>query len=101
MILKEPGTLKICYSEAVGKMRPMSRSVGKPPKIISKLVEKWRIVCLISPLIGLVIASLIILPDYNDPTRVSENALLSALVTEHFSYQQRIVAFAKELNVEK
>ena len=82
-------------------MRSMSQSVGKPPKFVQKLVEKWKTVCLLCPVIAVVYMAFIVLPDYNEPTRISENALLPALVTEHFSHSQRIAAFAKALHLEK
>uniref|UniRef100_A0A158R4S5 Glycosylphosphatidylinositol anchor attachment 1 protein n=1 Tax=Syphacia muris TaxID=451379 RepID=A0A158R4S5_9BILA len=82
-------------------MRSLSQSVGKPPRIISALVNNWKSVCILGPTIAVLILAFIILPGYNEPTRVSENALLPALVTENFAYQQRIIGFAKELNLQK
>uniref|UniRef100_A0A915Q2H4 Glycosylphosphatidylinositol anchor attachment 1 protein n=1 Tax=Setaria digitata TaxID=48799 RepID=A0A915Q2H4_9BILA len=82
-------------------MRLLSQSIGKPPVIIEKMVSKWLKICVLSELIGVIYICFIIQPEYNERTKVSENALLPALVTERFSYHQRISNFLKELRAER
>ncbi|VDN30920.1 unnamed protein product [Gongylonema pulchrum] len=79
-------------------MRSLSESIGKPPIIVAKLVSKWRLVCLLSEILALAYMGIIIQPGYNESTRISENALLPALVTERFTSHQRISAFLKGLH---
>ncbi|VDO78939.1 unnamed protein product [Onchocerca flexuosa] len=82
-------------------MRLLSQSVGKPPIFVEKLILKWWKICLLSELLALVYIGIIIQPEYNEHTKISENALLPALVTERFTYSQRISTFLKELRTER
>ncbi|MCP9260541.1 Palmitoyltransferase ZDHHC3 [Dirofilaria immitis] len=51
--------------------------------------------------LAIIYICIIIQPEYNEHTKISENALLPALVTERFSYSQRISTFLQELRVER
>lgn len=82
-------------------MRLLSQPIGKPPIFVEKIVSKWWKVCILSELLAIVYICIIIQPEYNEHTKVSENALLPALVTERFSYYQRISTFLKELSTDR
>lgn len=82
-------------------MHSLSQSTGKPPEFVEKLVSNWKKICVLGPLASIIYMCIIILPECNERTRISENALLPALVTEHFGHQQRIYASLKALYVEK
>ncbi|VBB34727.1 unnamed protein product [Acanthocheilonema viteae] len=81
-------------------MRLLSQPIGKPPVIVEKIVSNWWKVCILSELLAVVYMCIVIQPEYNEHTKISENALLPALVTERFSYYQRISTFLKELHTE-
>ncbi|VDM92693.1 unnamed protein product, partial [Onchocerca ochengi] len=82
-------------------MRLLSQPIAKPPIIVEKLISKWWKICFVSELLALVYMGIVIQPEYNEHTRISENALLPALVTERFSYSQRISTFLNELRAER
>ncbi|VDM23747.1 unnamed protein product [Toxocara canis] len=78
-------------------MRTLTQSSGQRPRIVERLVLKWKPICLLSELLCVLYMAVLMLPEYNERTRISENALLPALVQEHFSYPERIAAFLKAL----
>lgn len=82
-------------------MRLLSQQIGKPPIFVEKIVSKWWKVCILSELLAVVYMCIVIQPEYNERTKISENALLPALVTERFSYYQRILTFLDELHTER
>nr|CRZ26113.1 BMA-HPO-3 [Brugia malayi] len=82
-------------------MRLLSQPIDKPPVFVEKIVSKWWKVCVISELLALIYICIIIQPEYNEHMKVSENALLPALVTERFSYYHRISAFLDKLRPER
>ncbi|KHN75371.1 Glycosylphosphatidylinositol anchor attachment 1 protein [Toxocara canis] len=79
------------------RMRTLTQSSGQRPRIVERLVLKWKPICLLSELLCVLYMAVLMLPEYNERTRISENALLPALVQEHFSYPERIAAFLKAL----
>ncbi|VDK46430.1 unnamed protein product [Anisakis simplex] len=79
-------------------MRTLTQSTGKRPQLIERLVSKWKVICLLSELTCVLYLAILMLPEYNERTRISENALLPALVQEHFSYAERIGTFLKALS---
>uniref|UniRef100_A0A0M3HQI1 Glycosylphosphatidylinositol anchor attachment 1 protein n=2 Tax=Ascaris TaxID=6251 RepID=A0A0M3HQI1_ASCLU len=78
-------------------MRTLTQSTGKRPRFVERLVAQWKAICLLSEPLCVLFLSLLMLPEYNERTRISENALLPALVQEHFAYPERIAAFMKAL----
>uniref|UniRef100_A0A0R3RU99 Glycosylphosphatidylinositol anchor attachment 1 protein n=1 Tax=Elaeophora elaphi TaxID=1147741 RepID=A0A0R3RU99_9BILA len=82
-------------------MRLLSQPIGKPPIFVEKVVSKWWKVCILSELLAVIYICVIIKPEYNERTKVSENALLPALVTERFNYYHQISIFLKELRAER
>ncbi|KAK6107007.1 Gaa1-like GPI transamidase component family protein [Brugia pahangi] len=82
-------------------MRLLSQPIDKPPVFVEKIVSKWWKVCVISELLALIYICIIIQPEYNEHMKVSENALLPALVTERFSYYHRISTFLDKLRPER
>lgn len=82
-------------------MRLLSEPIAKPPVFVEKIVSKWWKVCILSELLAIVYICIVIQPEYNERAKVSENALLPALVTERFNYYQRITTFLNGLHTER
>ncbi|EJW85693.1 hypothetical protein WUBG_03394 [Wuchereria bancrofti] len=82
-------------------MRLLSQPIDKPPVFVEKIISKWWKVCIISELLALIYICIIIQPEYNERMKVSENALLPALVTERFNYYHRISVFLEKLHSER
>ncbi|VDN05140.1 unnamed protein product [Thelazia callipaeda] len=82
-------------------MQSFAHSVGKPSVVMQKLLSKWWKFCIISEFLAVVYICTIIQPEYSERAKVSENALLPALVAERFNYNERLHRFRTELVIEK
>lgn len=79
-------------------MRLLSQRIGKPPVFIEKIVSNWWKVFILSELLAVLYMCIVIQPEFNERMKVSENALLPALVTERFNYYHRLSTFLNELH---
>ncbi|VDN50214.1 unnamed protein product [Dracunculus medinensis] len=77
-------------------MRSLSESIGKRPWILIKIVDKWKEIGVLSILSCFLYV--IFLMKFSEKTRISENALLPALVNENFQYSHHINAFVKHFH---